>query len=139
MSTNLEIESFEAGFRGRGIAYHATGVQLAVSLRPRLEFYPGDVLHQLVRIRCRFQKKRCMLMQKNSVPNFILAFIPAEINSDTLNTMTAFAVCVVPLTPLDTINSQMALSRLVVSFPTFSCTSFHTRSWVNIKVLEFDL
>ena len=75
----------------------------------------------------------------SSVPNFILAFIPAEINSDTLNTMTAFAVCVVPLTPLDTINSRMALSRLVVSFPTFSCTSFHTRSWVNIKVLEFDL
>jgi hypothetical protein len=27
-----------------------------------------------------------------SVPNFILAFIPAEINPDTLNTMTAFAV-----------------------------------------------
>lgn len=27
-----------------------------------------------------------------SVPNFILAFIPAEINADTLNTMTAFAV-----------------------------------------------
>jgi zinc transporter 7 len=26
------------------------------------------------------------------VPNFILAFIPAEINGDTLNTMTAFAV-----------------------------------------------
>ena len=27
-----------------------------------------------------------------SIPNFILAFIPAEINGDTLNTMTAFAV-----------------------------------------------
>jgi zinc transporter 7 len=26
------------------------------------------------------------------VPNFILAFIPAQINADTLNTMTAFAV-----------------------------------------------
>jgi hypothetical protein len=26
------------------------------------------------------------------VPNFILAFIPAQINRDTLNTMTAFAV-----------------------------------------------
>jgi hypothetical protein len=26
------------------------------------------------------------------VPNFILAFIPAEINGNTLNTMTAFAV-----------------------------------------------
>jgi solute carrier family 39 (zinc transporter), member 7 len=31
----------------------------------------------------------------NSVPNFILAFIPAEISGDTLNTMTAFAVGVV--------------------------------------------
>jgi hypothetical protein len=28
-----------------------------------------------------------------SVPNFILAFIPAQINANTLNTMTAFAVC----------------------------------------------
>lgn len=28
-----------------------------------------------------------------SVPNFILAFIPEQINADTLNTMTAFAVC----------------------------------------------
>ena len=27
-----------------------------------------------------------------SVPNFILAFIPAHINGDTLNVMTAFAV-----------------------------------------------
>ena len=27
-----------------------------------------------------------------SIPNFILAFIPAEVNGDTLNTMTAFAV-----------------------------------------------
>jgi hypothetical protein len=27
-----------------------------------------------------------------SVPNFILAFIPAQIDRDTLNTMTAFAV-----------------------------------------------
>jgi hypothetical protein len=27
-----------------------------------------------------------------SIPNFILAFIPAQINGDTLNTMTAFAV-----------------------------------------------
>jgi solute carrier family 39 (zinc transporter), member 7 len=30
------------------------------------------------------------------VPNFILAFIPAEINPNTLNTMTAFAVSVLP-------------------------------------------
>lgn len=39
---------------------------------------------------------RCMLVLAtfyiSSVPNFILAFIPAEINADTLNTMTAFAV-----------------------------------------------
>ena len=32
-----------------------------------------------------------------SVPNFILAFIPAEISTDTLNTMTAFAVSFRPL------------------------------------------
>jgi len=32
------------------------------------------------------------ILMMNSVPNFILAFIPAEINGDTLNTMTAFAV-----------------------------------------------
>jgi len=31
------------------------------------------------------------------VPNFILAFIPAEINGNTLNTMTAFAVSIVHL------------------------------------------
>jgi len=30
--------------------------------------------------------------QYDSVPNFILAFIPAQINRNTLNTMTAFAV-----------------------------------------------
>lgn len=35
----------------------------------------------------------------NSVPNFILAFIPAEISGDTLNTMTAFAVRVVYSSP----------------------------------------
>ena len=31
-------------------------------------------------------------MMLNSVPNFILAFIPAKISGNTLNTMTAFAV-----------------------------------------------
>lgn len=31
--------------------------------------------------------------QRFRVPNFILAFIPAEIHPDMLNTMTAFAVC----------------------------------------------
>ena len=36
-----------------------------------------------------------VILMMNSVPNFILAFIPAEINGDTLNTMTAFAVCAV--------------------------------------------
>jgi len=35
----------------------------------------------------------------DSVPNFILAFIPAQINRDTLNTMTAFAVRVCGLRP----------------------------------------
>ena len=32
------------------------------------------------------------LLYACSVPNFILAFIPAEISTETLNTMTAFAV-----------------------------------------------
>lgn len=36
----------------------------------------------------------CMsLPNGTSVPNLILAFIPAQINANTLNTMTAFAVC----------------------------------------------
>lgn len=33
------------------------------------------------------------------VPNFILAFIPAQINPNTLNTMTAFAVRTQPYVP----------------------------------------
>ncbi len=34
----------------------------------------------------------CFMTILHRIPNFILAFIPAEISSDTLNTMTAFAV-----------------------------------------------
>lgn len=59
MSADLEIESLEAGLRGRAITYYATGVQLVVSLRPCLEFNPGDVLHQLVRIRRCFKRDVC--------------------------------------------------------------------------------
>lgn len=41
-----------------------------------------------------------------SVPNFILAFIPAQINGNTLNTMTAFAVCTSSLSGLRTLISM---------------------------------
>jgi zinc transporter 7 len=34
-----------------------------------------------------------VFLMSTRVPNFILAFIPAQINPNTLNTMTAFAVC----------------------------------------------
>jgi hypothetical protein len=40
---------------------------------------------------------RGVVLTPRSVPNFILAFIPAQINGNTLNTMTAFAVS--PRTP----------------------------------------
>lgn len=42
-----------------------------------------------------FNLLRCYV---SSVPNFILAVIPSQIHPDTLNTMTAFAVC--PYDPL---------------------------------------
>ena len=45
--------------------------------------HPGDPLTQL----CSF----LFSLESSRIPNFILAFIPAEINRDTLNTMTAFA------------------------------------------------
>lgn len=38
--------------------------------------------------------KSATFKQRFRVPNFILAFIPAEIHPDTLNTMTAFAVSI---------------------------------------------
>jgi hypothetical protein len=51
----------------------------------------GHLLHQLVRSHIRVILLGLMFTFF-SVPNFILAFIPAQINADTLNTMTAFAV-----------------------------------------------
>jgi len=56
-----------------------------------MEFGSRNVLHQLVRVFSRPFSERVGL-SFYSVPNFILAFIPAEINANTLNTMTAFAV-----------------------------------------------
>ena len=60
-------------------------------------FYSArDVLYQLVRsfsFAANALTNTVPLLNGESVPNFILAFIPAKINSDTLNTMTAFAVC----------------------------------------------
>ena len=59
-----------------------------------MEFCFGNILYQLVRA-ILFSYGFYILMVLNSVPNFILAFIPAEISGDTLNTMTAFAVRIV--------------------------------------------
>lgn len=54
-----------------------------------------------------------------SVPNFILAFIPAEIHGDTLNTMTAFAVRASSVTTLN--HSCYFLCRREASSPTCFC------------------
>ena len=70
---------------------------MAISFWPSMELYPGDILHQLVRTVHHFMCRWLYILMMNSVPNFILAFIPAEINGDTLNTMTAFAVRAVHL------------------------------------------
>ena len=72
----------------------------------------------------------------NSVPNFILAFIPAEISADTLNTMTAFAVRVIHLSPGIIVDLRC---RLVAYFQMFFYISFHTRLWVNTKTRVFIL
>ncbi|KAJ8468179.1 hypothetical protein ONZ51_g9801 [Trametes cubensis] len=63
---------------------------------------PWNVLHILVRTalppprsgdpEANDTRRRCCASLMCSVPNFILAFIPAQINPNTLNTMTAFAV-----------------------------------------------
>ena len=63
-----------------------------------MELRSGDILHQLVRA-IHFIYGLYILMVLSSVPNFILAFIPAEISGDTLNTMTAFAVRVAYSSP----------------------------------------
>ena len=61
----------------------------------------------------------------DSVPNFILAFIPAQINRDTLNTMTAFAVRVYSQAHTGPIRrGTHLLSRLVDCSPTCFCISF---------------
>jgi hypothetical protein len=54
----------------------------------------------------------------------ILAFIPAEINGDTLNTMTAFAIRVVdirhrPWVLICDIDRRLAFGRIFTSNPTF--------------------
>jgi len=53
-----------------------------------------DFLHKLVRpfSVAVYDTVKALTPDSESVPNFILAFIPAQINTDTLNTMTAFAV-----------------------------------------------
>jgi hypothetical protein len=69
----------------------------------------------------------------DSVPNFILAFIPAQINRNTLNTMTAFAVRVCasasPGRPgaCKRLIYAACLLRLVVCYPMFFFTSYHIR------------
>ena len=59
-------------------------------------FYSAcDFLHQLVRsfsVAADDIAKALTHADSSSVPNFILAFIPAQINADTLNTMTALYV-----------------------------------------------
>ena len=63
-----------------------------------LLFSPRDVVHQFVGFSfAHFSYTRTHVGSHvrdffDSVPNFILAFIPAHINRNTLNTMTAFAV-----------------------------------------------
>jgi hypothetical protein len=64
--------------------------------------------------------------QYYSVPNFILAFIPAQINRNTLNTMTAFAVRVyaqVHTGPMRKKGTYL-LSRLAVYSPMSFCISY---------------
>ena len=74
------------------------------------------------------------------VPNFILAVIPAQINANTLNTMTAFAVN--KHFDFDfTFNTALLFlsSRLADSSQTSSFTLFPTPSWVSTRVVEFIL
>jgi hypothetical protein len=70
---------------------------MAVPLWPCMELHSRHILHQLVSI-CFLLLERVITGDAYHelgcrVPNFILAFIPAQINANTLNTMTAFAVC----------------------------------------------
>jgi hypothetical protein len=67
-------------------------------LRPSSWHSSRDVLHQFVGLLTHLIHAHTREVTRSrlfdSVPNFILAFIPAEINPNTLNTMTAFAVCI---------------------------------------------
>lgn len=100
----------------------------------------------------------CCKRRNHRVPNFILAFIPAQINRNTLNTMTAFAVCLSLSIYIHHRGPQLGcpfrhikpdrhtdhcsflnnlygrtLNRLVDSSPTCSSIWCHTPSWVNIR------
>ena len=68
------------------------------------------------------------------VPNMILAFIPAEIRPNTLNTMTAFAVRHGVLRRAILTSSLMPRRRRAGSFQTCFCTSCRTRSWASRRV-----
>lgn len=76
-----------------------------------------------------------MLTIMHRVPNFILAVIPAQINANTLNTMTAFAVNNY-FDSMFNIASLSLISRLADSFQTSSFTLSPTRSWVNTREAE---
>lgn len=85
-STNF----FEIWIRRGCVQINTRSIRLVVSLRTSLEFSFGNVLYQLV---CVFDiVNDSSSLHKFSVPNMILAFIPAQISPNTLNTMTAFAV-----------------------------------------------
>lgn len=93
MPSSQRAQRRQACRGGGGIAHHAENIRCAVSLRSGLEFHPGHFLYQLVSARVVLSRVGILSVILYSVPNFILAFIPAEINGNTLNTMTAFAVC----------------------------------------------
>lgn len=73
------------------------------------------------------------------VPNFILAFIPAQINPNTLNTMTAFAVRPYPFIHSMTDIYLDCMCRPAVFCLTSSCTWFPIHSWANIRTEGFTL
>ncbi|KAH6913360.1 Zinc/iron permease [Coprinopsis sp. MPI-PUGE-AT-0042] len=57
--------------------------------RPCMELNSRNFLHQFVSTF--LSRLRAQDSPPSRIPNFVLAFIPAEINANTLNTMTAFA------------------------------------------------
>lgn len=104
MSPHVAFRSDQIHTGGGAIAVHAESLWLALPLRTRVELHPWHILYLLVSplfaVFCRhvaFSNNKTTVSRANwiginSVPNFILAFIPAQINGNTLNTMTAFAV-----------------------------------------------